>query len=120
MMTLQAALILDVPSPEYIPSLMESFTNSPFFHKYRSRTLEERKEHPVHAVFHLCGEGVLQDERYKAFMNGFSDETHVRPMIVFTPRMVFLMMHYFSTLSLRDNTRLTRLSSGGPHSSRRS
>ncbi|OJT01745.1 Zinc phosphodiesterase ELAC protein 2 [Trametes pubescens] len=72
----QAVLIVDVPSPAYIPSLMASFTESPFFSKYRSRTAEGRKEHPTHAVFHLCGEGVLEDERYKAFMNGFSDETY--------------------------------------------
>ena len=31
----------------------------------------------MHAVYHLCGEDVLEDERYKEFMNGFSDETHV-------------------------------------------
>lgn len=70
-------LIVDVPSPAYIPSLIASFTESSFFSKYRSRTVEGRKEHPTHVVFHLCGEGVLEDERYKAFMNGFSDETHV-------------------------------------------
>ena len=31
----------------------------------------------MHGVYHICGEGVLEDERYKEFMNGFSDETHV-------------------------------------------
>ncbi|KAH9852566.1 hypothetical protein C2E23DRAFT_826150 [Lenzites betulinus] len=72
----QSVLILDVPSPAYIPSLVTSFTESPFFAKYRSRKESERKEHPIHAVFHLCGEGVLEDPRYKTFMNGFFDETH--------------------------------------------
>ncbi|KAI0635238.1 beta-lactamase-like protein [Trametes polyzona] len=72
----QSVLVLDVPSPEYIPSLMTSFTESPYFSKYRSREEGVREEHPVHAVFHLCGDGVLEDERYKEFMDGFSDKTH--------------------------------------------
>ncbi|RDX42667.1 hypothetical protein OH76DRAFT_1410927 [Lentinus brumalis] len=72
----QAVLILDVPTPAHIPSLLASFTDSPFFAKYRSKDENFRKEHPLHAVYHLCGEGVLEDERYKKFMNGFSDETH--------------------------------------------
>ncbi|KAL7284142.1 hypothetical protein ACG7TL_001423 [Trametes sanguinea] len=72
----QSVLIVDVPTPAHIPSLMASFTESPFFSQYRSKTEASRKEHPVHAVFHLCGDGVLEDERYKEFMNGFSDDTH--------------------------------------------
>ncbi|KAI0360608.1 hypothetical protein OH77DRAFT_1393497 [Trametes cingulata] len=72
----QSVLILDVPTPAHIPSLLESFTESPFFAQYRSKSPEMRKAHPVHAVFHLCGDGVLEDERYKEFMNGFSDDTH--------------------------------------------
>ncbi|KAI0372022.1 hypothetical protein BV20DRAFT_964716 [Pilatotrama ljubarskyi] len=72
----QSVLILDVPTPEHIPSLMASFTESPFYAKYRSKDIDMRKKHPVHAVFHLCGDGVLEDERYKEFMNGFSDETY--------------------------------------------
>ncbi|KAI0710377.1 hypothetical protein C8T65DRAFT_648151 [Cerioporus squamosus] len=72
----QAVLILDVPTPAHIPSLLASFTDSPFFAKHRSKDKDIRKEHPVHAVYHLCGDGVLEDERYKEFMNGFYDETH--------------------------------------------
>ncbi|RPD65585.1 hypothetical protein L226DRAFT_479775 [Lentinus tigrinus ALCF2SS1-7] len=72
----QAVLILDVPTPAHIPSLLASFTESPFFAKYRSKAADVRKEYPMHAVYHLCGEGVLEDERYKEFMNGFSEETH--------------------------------------------
>ncbi|KAI0330270.1 hypothetical protein GY45DRAFT_1354004 [Cubamyces sp. BRFM 1775] len=72
----QSVIILDVPTPAHIPSLVASFTESPFFSRYRTKSEAERAKHPVHAVFHLCGEGVLEDERYKEFMNGFSDETH--------------------------------------------
>ncbi|CDO70624.1 hypothetical protein BN946_scf184748.g22 [Trametes cinnabarina] len=87
----QSVLILDVPTPAHIPSLMTSFTESPFFSQFRSKTEASRKEHPVHAVFHLCGDGVLEDERYKEFMNGFSDETHhVISSRLYTPdRIVF-------------------------------
>lgn len=56
---------------------MASFTESPFFSRYRSKDDETRKLHPVHAVYHMCGDGVLEDEQYKAFMNGFPDDTHV-------------------------------------------
>ena len=75
--SLQAILVLDVPTPAHISSLLASFTDSPFFAKYRSKLAEIRKEHPLHAVYHFCGEGVLEDEQYKEFMNGFSDDTHV-------------------------------------------
>ena len=76
--TLQSILILDVPTPHYIPSLVASFEESPFLFKYRSKSAEDREQQPVVGVYHICGEGVLEDERYKRFMNGFADETHVR------------------------------------------
>ncbi|KAI0674372.1 hypothetical protein C8Q78DRAFT_967526 [Trametes maxima] len=72
----QSVLIVDVPTPAHIPSLLSAFTETPFYSQYRSKVEAVRKEHPVHAVFHLCGEGVLEDERYTEFMNGFSDHTH--------------------------------------------
>ena len=34
-----------------------------------------RKDYAVHVIYHLLGPNVLEDERYKAFMNGFSDDT---------------------------------------------
>ncbi|KAI0746847.1 beta-lactamase-like protein [Daedaleopsis nitida] len=72
----QAIIILDVPTRAHIPALMASFTESPFFSSYRSKDDATRKLHPVHAVYHMCGDGVLEDEQYKAFMNGFSNDTH--------------------------------------------
>lgn len=37
------------------------------------------QEYAVRAVFHTCGPGVLEDESYVTFMNGFGPDTHVRP-----------------------------------------
>jgi ribonuclease Z len=34
-----------------------------------------QKDYAVHVIYHLLGPNVLEDERYKAFMNGFSDDT---------------------------------------------
>ncbi|KAF4591050.1 hypothetical protein EYR40_009650 [Pleurotus pulmonarius] len=69
-------IILDVPSPAYIPSLISSFTTSSTFAKFRSHLPEDAKEYNVRTVFHLCGRGVLEDTRYIEFMNGFSPDVH--------------------------------------------
>lgn len=74
----QAVLILDIPTPDHVPSVLATFTDSPFFSRYRSKVDVDRKESPVHAVYHYCGEGVLEDERYKLFLEGFLDDVHVR------------------------------------------
>ncbi|KAJ6581025.1 hypothetical protein B0H19DRAFT_1060707 [Mycena capillaripes] len=67
-------IILDVPSPSYIPSLLDSFNRSQFYSKIQS----ESSEYTVRSIFHLCGEGVLEDERYVGFMNKFpADTNHV-------------------------------------------
>ena len=34
-----------------------------------------RKDYVVHVIYHLLGSDVLEDERYKSFMNGFADDT---------------------------------------------
>ena len=74
----QAVLILDVPSPAYIPSLVDSFTNAPLYSRLRSRKEEDTKDYATRAIFHKLGKGVLDDSRYVNFMNGFSEQTHVR------------------------------------------
>jgi ribonuclease Z len=33
----------------------------------------------IRAIYHLCGDGVLEDNDYKAFMNAFCPDVHVRP-----------------------------------------
>ncbi|KAG7094254.1 hypothetical protein E1B28_007858 [Marasmius oreades] len=69
-------LILDIPTPAYIPSIIQPFVDSPFFKRFRSNADEDLAEYAVRSVFHICGEGVVEDERYKAFMRGFWKDTH--------------------------------------------
>ncbi|KAH7921559.1 hypothetical protein BV22DRAFT_1038537 [Leucogyrophana mollusca] len=66
-------LLLDIPTRSHIPSLLSSFTGSAAFAKYQTR---ETVDHALRTVFHICGEGVLEDERYKTFMNGFGEKVH--------------------------------------------
>ncbi|KAJ7035558.1 hypothetical protein C8F04DRAFT_1258768 [Mycena alexandri] len=60
-----AVIILDIPSPSYIPSLRDSFTRSTFYSKLLS------KGSNVRSIFHTCGQGVLEDGAYVDFMNAF-------------------------------------------------
>lgn len=71
-----ATLILDIPSKAHIPSLLSAFDNSPFYAKFRSTLPEDLRTYVVRSVFHICGDGVLEDERYIAFMNGFAPSVH--------------------------------------------
>ncbi|CCM00813.1 uncharacterized protein FIBRA_02855 [Fibroporia radiculosa] len=72
----QVMLLLDVPTPDHIPELIASFTENPFYARFRSKLEKDWDDYGVHLVFHLCGLGVLEDERYKAFMRGFADGAH--------------------------------------------
>ncbi|KAJ7493248.1 hypothetical protein B0H11DRAFT_2394589 [Mycena galericulata] len=69
-------IVLDIPSPGYVASLVSSFEESPFCAKLRSSRPEDVAECAVRTVVHLCGEGVLQDVRYNQFMNGFPPSAH--------------------------------------------
>ncbi|KAI0058634.1 hypothetical protein BV25DRAFT_1212589 [Artomyces pyxidatus] len=68
-------IVLDVPTQAHIDSLTSSFSGT-FLGSLRSKGAEDRKRHAVHIIYHFLGEGVLEDNRYKVFMNGFADETH--------------------------------------------
>lgn len=70
-------VLLDVPTPSHIPDVVKSFTQNPFYSKFHSNPATDPREPVVHVVYHLCGKGVLEDERYKAFMRGFPEDTHV-------------------------------------------
>lgn len=74
----QVIIILDIPSPDHIPSVTASFQTSPFYHQFRSKQCDD---YSVHAVFHLCGPRVLEDARYKDFMGGFGDSVHVSKLV---------------------------------------
>ena len=81
-------IIADINTPDQIPQLMTEFTDSPFYRQFRSTRKEDIEQYSVSAVYHLCGEEVLEDARYKEFMNGFPDtlpEETVRQPGVFGP-----------------------------------
>lgn len=59
-------IILDCPSPSYIPSLLKS-------EQYRK--IQKSKENTPVCVIHMAGEGVLEDERYKEWMSEFPAQT---------------------------------------------
>ncbi|KAG2355809.1 hypothetical protein BDR07DRAFT_1425171 [Suillus spraguei] len=65
-------LILDVPSTAHISSLVKGF-ESGAFSKYWGKG---PKDHALRVIFHLCGNDVFEDERYKAFMKMFEDNVH--------------------------------------------
>jgi len=70
----KVVIILDVPTPDHIESLVSAFA-SPAYSPFRVKKPANRKDYVVHVVYHLLGPDVLEDGRYKSFMNGFSDDT---------------------------------------------
>ncbi|KAJ3891424.1 hypothetical protein GG344DRAFT_47464 [Lentinula edodes] len=71
-----AALILDIPTPEYIPSLLEAFREGSAYAQCQQSTQKET-QFTLHTIIHLIGDGVLEDPRYRAFMAGFERPHHV-------------------------------------------
>ena len=45
--------------------------------RIRSKKPEDREEYSTYIVYHTLGAGVLEDPRYKDFMNGFDNSVHV-------------------------------------------
>ncbi|KAI0292916.1 hypothetical protein BC826DRAFT_1017511 [Russula brevipes] len=72
--TAKAVIILDVPTQDHIESLISAF-NTPAYSPFRVKQPSSRKDCVVHVIYHLLGPNILEDERYKSFMNGFSDDT---------------------------------------------
>ena len=70
----KVVIILDVPTPDHIDSLVSAFS-TPAYSPFRVKLSAHRKDYVVHVIYHLLGPNVLEDERYKSFMNGFGDET---------------------------------------------
>ncbi|KDR80789.1 hypothetical protein GALMADRAFT_153220 [Galerina marginata CBS 339.88] len=73
-------VILDVPSVAHIPALVASFRDSEFYRKFWSEDPSyfnsPDPEYTLRLAYHMCGEGVLENESYKAFMNGFGPAVH--------------------------------------------
>lgn len=70
----KVVMILDVPTSDHIESLASAF-DAPAYSNFRVKHPDSRKDYAVHVIYHLLGSGVLEDERYKSFMGGFSDDT---------------------------------------------
>ncbi|KAF8434881.1 hypothetical protein L210DRAFT_3552991 [Boletus edulis BED1] len=71
-----AVLLFDTPTLAHIPALLSNFVNSGDFSKYLWKHAKDSKQHKLRVIFHLCGDGVLEDERYKTFMDDFGPEVH--------------------------------------------
>lgn len=74
-------MILDVPSPNHIPSLVSAFEGSSFYSRFLG--VDHAEDHNVHSIFHLCGEGVLEDSRYKSLLAKFAPSVHVNVQYFF-------------------------------------
>lgn len=94
-----AVLILDVPSPIHVPSLLEAFRGQNGYARWtgwkdrNARDVEAEGEQEMktkdesdiqddfvlRTVIHLCGEGVWENQMYREFIAGFGEqeETHV-------------------------------------------
>ncbi len=71
---IKVVMIFDVPTPDHIESLVSAFS-TPAYSNFKVKNPDSRKDYAVHVIYHLLGSGVLEDDRYKSFMNGFSDDT---------------------------------------------
>ncbi|RKP06137.1 beta-lactamase-like protein [Thamnocephalis sphaerospora] len=60
-------IVVDCPSPEYISSLIAA-------EKLQTQRAARGDDAP-RCIFHMLGEGVLEDPRFQAWMAGFSDTT---------------------------------------------
>lgn len=70
----KAVIILDVPTPDHIESLVSAFA-TPAYSPFRVKNSAYRKDYTVQVIYHLLGSNVLEDDRYRTFMSGFSDDT---------------------------------------------
>lgn len=100
-------IVLDVPSTHHIPDLVSSFKDSEFFRQFLSKVPGTSDSYAVRNIFHLCGDNVLGDERYKAFMKEFApDVNHVVASREHCPDPVTFTSAAFNQLRLSelDNT----------------
>jgi ribonuclease Z len=68
---LKAMIFTDCPSTDYIPSLVGSTAFSRF---------QRGGEYPIHCMFHRVGPKVLDDPRYRHWLETFGDKVHVRDL----------------------------------------
>lgn len=74
----QTLLVIDCPSPEFIPGLLDSACLS---------ELPKSKRQHLHCVFHMVPAAVLEDPRYVQWMSKLGPEVHVSiHYIILSPR----------------------------------
>jgi ribonuclease Z len=76
----KAILILDTPDASYIPGLVTMFREWTWLRNFGKvqDNMATNPEVQVHSVFHMCGDGVVDDLRYKEFMGSLGgQDTHV-------------------------------------------
>lgn len=69
MVWFQVLIYVHCPDASYIPSIIES--------EELSNVAGYGQDAVMHAIVHRLGDGVLDDERYKNWMNSFGDHVHV-------------------------------------------
>ena len=74
---LQVVCVIDCPTIGHI----ENLVNSPAWKDYHS-TISEDMPHNLHVMYHLAGDGVLEDEQYKMWMKKFGSHVHVCMLIL--------------------------------------
>lgn len=77
-------MVFDVPTRAHISSLASAFEEAAFYKQFLAA--EHGKEYIVHSVYHLCGQGVLEDTRYKALLAKFHPDVNVS--CIFTIRLI--------------------------------
>ncbi|KAE9385771.1 hypothetical protein BT96DRAFT_928646 [Gymnopus androsaceus JB14] len=94
-----AVLILDVPSPEHVPALFETFRGQNGYAKWTGwkeagedamgetnaeavkNETEPQEDFVLRTVIHLCGEGVWESKRYREFIAGFGEREDIHHIL---------------------------------------
>ena len=87
-------LLLDTPTLAHIPDLLAGFADGGPFAKYHQ---VGSKDYVLKVVYHLCGDDVLEDERYKSFMNQFGPDVHVSGVVASVARILTTVQHLIAS-----------------------
>lgn len=105
-----AVLILDVPSPEHVPALFETFRGQNGYAKWTGwkeagedamgetnaeavkNETEPQEDFVLRTVIHLCGEGVWESKRYREFIAGFGEWEDIHVSFFFQSIAAVLLM----------------------------
>lgn len=79
---------------------MSQFEESPFYRRFIGT--EYAHEYTVNSIFHTCGPGVLEDDRYKAFMARFAPDVNVSTFMI-DGREIMLIMSNQHVVASREH-----------------